>query len=482
MGKLCPGCGATTLPGARFCRVCGRLLRGAEGGPADGGAAGGGGVSPGAKTVPLDGEGRQTKGIAADDPHGPVTNTSKVKREEMDELLRRARPAEYVPAPVERGSRPADAPLHPSGPSTNELKPPPETATATQTPAPLSASTDASQVSAHTKRTRRAWPFILIALALVVAVVAGLKMLLSTRRQEIVLSNTNSTPAPSVNDQKKLVDEHLADAEALLAAGKTSEAIARLRAAIELDPTNALAHRRLGEALEKNGERQAAIEEYRLATLNDQNDAEGWRALASAQLAESLFNNSVESYRRYFAIKGETEVDETTLDYAQALLLAGHAEEARAVYQRVAASNASPDLVVRAKRELTQIPSLPSVNANAQPTPREQRPDQSQNSNATLPQPTPTVQPTPAPTVQPTPAATPKAGDQNGQVVDPDSYYARGLSIISGRDLKSLPRAELLQALEYFQRAQGGTHRAEATRYVQQLGREYDRRKKQSQP
>jgi hypothetical protein len=85
--------------------------------------------------------------------------------------------------------------------------------------------------------------------------------------------------------------------------------------------------------------------------------------------------------------------------------------------------------------------------------------------------------------VQPTPAPTPATGDNAAQN-DPDYYYNRGLNIVSGRDLKTLPRAELLQALEYFQRAQssGGTHRAEASRYVQQLGREYDRRKKQPQP
>src|SRR2546423_1120251 len=120
MAKLCPGCGATTLPEARFCRVCGMLLK-RPGGPADGG----GGVTPGAKTVPLDGEGRPTKGIAADDQQGPVTNTSKVKRAEMDELLRRPLPKEYAPTQVDNVSKTAPDRLHASGPSTNELKSPP---------------------------------------------------------------------------------------------------------------------------------------------------------------------------------------------------------------------------------------------------------------------------------------------------------------------------------------------------------------------
>jgi tetratricopeptide (TPR) repeat protein len=316
---------------------------------------------------------------------------------------------------------------------------------------------------------------------LFVAAVAGLRLFLNARREQPpAAANTNSASVPTVNDQKKLVDEQLAEAEALLAGGKTSEAIALLRAAIELDPTNAEAHRRLGLALEKSGERQAAMEEYRIATLNDQNNAEGWRALAGAQLAEGLFNDSVESYRRFIALKGEAEVDDDTrMDYAQALVLAGHTEEARAVYQKVADSG-SQDLAMKAKRQLAQLPSLPSMSPNAQPTPARAEQTETVNAQAT-PLPTPTVQPTPAPTVQPTPAATPKPNDNSAQA-DPDAYYQRGLSIIGGRDLKTLPRAELLQALEYFQRAQNGSHHAEAARYVQLLGREYDRRKKQAQP
>ncbi|HEX8651520.1 MAG TPA: tetratricopeptide repeat protein [Pyrinomonadaceae bacterium] len=472
------------MPEARFCRVCGMLLK-RTGQPGVGGADDGG-VSPGAKTVPLSGEGRPTKGIAADDPQAPVTNTSKVKRAEMDELLRRTRPADYTPARGEDGSKHALEDIHASAPSTNELKPPqPETpAAAAEAVTPASAAPSNSRTA--TKRSaRRRWP-IIISLFVALALLAGLIIFLSTGRDEPASANTNSAPAPPpANDQKRLVDERLADAEALLAAGQTSEAIARLRSAIELDPTNALAHRRLGEALEKSGERQAAIDEYRISTLNDQSNEEGWRALASAQLAEGRFNDAVESYRRLIALKGEEGVDdETRMDYAQALLLAGRTEDARAVYQRVAASG-SQDLASKAKRQLAQLPQLPSINANTQPT-RDGRVELPPNNNSQVtqvPAPTPTVQPTPAPTVQPTPtAATPNASDNSAQL-DPDVYYEWGLKIIGRSDLKSLPRAELLQALEYFQRAQsGGTHRAEATRYVQQLGREYDRRKKQSQP
>jgi tetratricopeptide (TPR) repeat protein len=476
--KLCPSCGATTLPGGRFCRVCGALLkRGSE--PTDGGGA----VSPGARTIPLNNEARPTRGMGTDDPHGPVTNTSKVKRAEMDDLLRRPRVERGVSADGADGSQAANEDIHRSAPPTNELAPLPKTQAETLQ-LPAAAAVPPVKQTRPVARTRRMWPAI-VGLLLALALVAGLVLFLSTRRRsEPSSANASNAPPPPVSDQKKLVEDQLAEAAALLAAGQTSEAIARLRSVIELDPTNAEAHMRLGEALEKSGERQAAMEEYRISTLNDQNHAEAWRALASAQLAEGLFNDSAESYRRLIALKGETEVDDDTwLDYAQALLLAGHTEEARAIYQRLAASG-SPDSVSRAKRQLAQLPLLPSANANAQPS-RDPRVAQTETGNVEAsppPLPTPSAPPTPAPSAQPTPTAPTPTNKNSAPVTEADSYYDLGLNIIRGRDLKTLPRAELLQALGYFQRAQNGTRRADATRYVQQLGREYDRRKKQALP
>src|ERR1044072_466011 len=137
MAMLCPGCGATTLPEARFCRVCGVLLkRSTE--PVDGER----GVSPGAKTVPLSGEGRPTRGIASDDPQAPVTNTAKVRRAEMDELIRHPRPKEYAPTLTGDGATHAHDDVNAStSPSTNELNPPPHPP-APAAPAPPAASAD----------------------------------------------------------------------------------------------------------------------------------------------------------------------------------------------------------------------------------------------------------------------------------------------------------------------------------------------------
>lgn len=62
---------------------------------------------------------------------------------------------------------------------------------------------------------------------------------------------------------------------------------------------------------------------------------------------------------------------------------------------------------------------------------------------------------------------------------NPDAYYYLGLNLAEGRDPHKLQRAELVAALQYFQLAQRGAHRAEAAQYAERLGREYDRRRNQ---
>ena len=153
-------------------------------------------------------------------------------------------------------------------------------------------------------------------------------------------------------------------------------------------------------------------------------------------------------------------------------------------------------------------PSLspsPNVNATAQANKAEaERASHMQaersratesNTNVAPPQPSPTLAPV-KPPPQPTPATLSASEhyrrgvelwNSNRQAAvtefraaaqsNPDAYYYLGLSIAEGRDPRSLMRAELVAALEYFQRAQAGPHRAEATKYVDRLGKEFDRRK-----
>lgn len=64
-----------------------------------------------------------------------------------------------------------------------------------------------------------------------------------------------------------------------------------------------------------------------------------------------------------------------------------------------------------------------------------------------------------------------------------DAYYYLGSEYYAeGRDPKSLTDGELKAALNYFLRATSGPHSAQASRSAQLLGREYERRKKQSRP
>ncbi|HYG82699.1 MAG TPA: hypothetical protein VD861_20050, partial [Pyrinomonadaceae bacterium] len=61
---------------------------------------------------------------------------------------------------------------------------------------------------------------------------------------------------------------------------------------------------------------------------------------------------------------------------------------------------------------------------------------------------------------------------------DYDAYYFQAVNIVNGRDPKKIERAELLRALALFQKAAlGGSHRGEAQRYADRLGKEYDRRR-----
>ena len=82
---------------------------------------------------------------------------------------------------------------------------------------------------------------------------------------------------PVAPDAKQQFEEKMSEAQALLASGDLDAAIARLREATALDPSNTQAHRRLGDLLLDNGRRREAIEEFRAVVAADPRDAEGWR-------------------------------------------------------------------------------------------------------------------------------------------------------------------------------------------------------------
>jgi tetratricopeptide (TPR) repeat protein len=292
----------------------------------------------------------------------------------------------------------------------------------------------------------------------------------------------------------------LSEAEALLASGNREGATARLREATQLDPSNIEAHRRLGDLLFRQGARREAIDEYRAIIQINSNDTMAWRALASAQLAEGLYHDAIESYHRLTAISfGTANPDYSVLlSLANALRLAGHVEEARLVYQR-ASESSNVDVARTAQQRLAELPLETKAPS----------PEPSRNTHATADQ-TRTAsetvvssEPAPIPLTKPTPAATPalSANEHFNRGVtlwrsnrtaaiaefhaaanggNADAYYYLGLSIVEGHDPRTLNHAELVAALNFFQKARYGKFSAQARQYEDQLGKEYDlRRQKQ---
>ena len=127
-----------------------------------------------------------------------------------------------------------------------------------------------------------------------------------------------------------------------------------------------------------------------------------------------------------------------------------------------------------ARARLAELGPTPTPSAGAEQQQRPRAGAQEEEERATE---VASVSPTPQPTLQPAPTQAPAPAAETR--VDYDSYYFQAVNIVNGRDPKQIERAELLRALALFQKAAlGGSHRLEAQRYADRLGKEYDRRRK----
>lgn len=505
MTKHCSSCGAFSSNEARFCRLCGAPF-GAM--PASDSSSGGNNrsdnvpVSPLAETVPLSDVGRATENLSQDDSRGGrAPDTSRVSRAEMEDLLhhplseatleRETKP--HSAAPDARQNRvAARSPVDASSPP----------AATTRVAVPLTQSTKpvqklAAQDSAG--RRRRRWPVIAVALVLAALVGVGLLVWLYASRRDQPAAATN-TAMNAANDARQTIDAQLAEATALLASNDVDGAIMRLREVVKLDPSNAPAHLKLAEALDRSGAHEEAISEYLAATKLDEQDSNAWSALAHAQFAANRFDDSAESYRRLSLLTNNANYgNDSQLEYAAALEHAGHTEEARALYLKI--SSAASDDAARqtAQQRLAGLdappaPSSPPVAINAnnnQPNSlqRNARANVARQNNArqeaatnALPVPPSTSAQSSARlpfNVPPTAAGAAGSNGKRAALNDPDSYYIKGLSVLNQRDPKTLQRAEVVTALGYFQRAAqpGGTHRAAAQQLAERLGKELDKRR-----
>lgn len=151
--------------------------------------------------------------------------------------------------------------------------------------------------------------------------------------------------------------------------------------------------------------------------------------------------------------------------------------------QRESALDEYPAATKRNEQDSAAPPNAanPNDNRKSKETARDER------ENAARPAAHQAVVPAPSPspvaasqTSTRTPLVKPPVSNVNRAAVnDPDSFYIKGLSVLNQREPKKLLRAEVVQALEYFQRAAqpGGAHRAEAQKYAERLGKELDKRR-----
>jgi tetratricopeptide (TPR) repeat protein len=429
--------------------LCGTPLKtaGAKGEP----------VSPGAATVPLSDEGRTTDGLFKEDGNSTAAETSRVGRLEMDSLLRRPAPSKSSQQEESNAQTPTEgeAPVttalssigndneRPSEESSSNTVQPEATLRAKQEAATVVvAATNEKRVaepSAKKKKTeqsaRRMWQVAAFVL-LVVAVGATALAFYYSRRAGARDAQGN---APiSISDQQRLVEEKLAEAETLLAAGNVTDAIARLRYAIRLDPSNAKAHRLLAEALERTGAVNEAIDEYRAATQHDPNNEETW------------------------------------LRYADALRRVGRTDEAREIYQKLSSSS-SEEVARVAKEQLAALPPATVSNVNGSRDERTQnlREENGANNNNTTASSSPASTQGGAPTASANNSGAGKSGN------DPVASYNTAMKIIEGKDIRKMNRAELIRAYELFQYAQQGPHAGDATRHLRDLDKElFERRKR----
>jgi tetratricopeptide (TPR) repeat protein len=453
MSRPCPNCGTACAMEARFCRLCGTPLKPAA-------STGAAPVSPGAKTIPLADEGRTTHGFPKEDGSASAPETARVRRAEMESILRRSAPT--VSAPQKEAN---DEQAFPDDettivPVTTALAGGPgnkregEDSGSVHRPAingaqavarvdgDASPSVEPSIVQRKDVRPRRAWQVAGVAL-IVLAVGAGTAIFYYSRRTQTGDAGGSSAPA-SGTDQKRLVEERVAEAETLLAEGKVAEAISRLRSVIRLDPSNPRAHRLLAEALERTGAVNEAIGEYRIAAEKDPNN------------------------------------EETLLRYADALRRVGRTDEAREIYQKLSSSSSAE--VSRVAKE--QLASLSELSSGTE-RPRDERAlNRAEEGEAN----TNGAPPTSSSSSTRTGAASPSASGNNSDAAgaprsrnDPATSYATAMKIIEGKDIRKMNRAELIRAYELFQYAQSGPNAADANRRLRELDKELFERRKRRQ-
>ncbi len=546
--RNCPHCGTSSPVEVRFCRACGASLR--QFGTDENFA------SPLDATIPLhadatsgsfeipdhanDANGRHPSATLA---HSATTHSTGdlASAHDDDETLVAIRQAFEQTFPVVAQTSAlapqfVTTPVNPNGAFTSALDDTEDTRLAAHASATL-ARAEPNAVAARARTASRQmsggnWRWWLLTSACVAALAAVLtlgSLIVIERRSaasRIGATRDDSAALPATNPREES-QRLTTEAERLLAAGATPEAIEKLREAVRLDDRNASAQFQLGAALERTGRRSEALVFYEAASALAPTEAQVWLRLADAQLGESRFPQAAQSYRRFFDITNsateggaaqanDPRFDDIRLRFAGALRLAGDEQQARSLYQQLAAS-ALPEVRRAAQAQLSAIElagdetasettasDAPPETPAADETARTEQPRDTRTgtTTATIPPPSLPREPAtnnrnPASVAAPAPRLSPQerftravnlyATNRRAALAEfqaiaanvPDAHYYLGLARVEGRSPRSLSRPDLLFALEQFQRAQRGTrYAAQAARYADQLGREYDRRRR----
>lgn len=354
MPRECPGCGATTTPEARFCRRCGVPLK------ITGGHDGEAQVSPQAQTIPLTDEGRTTDGLWAEESHELATGTSRIKRAEMEDMLRR----------VSREHADGD------GHADQALQPHADGSSLAETSAPAVTSTLKTQDKgaralqlSHTTAGRK-WRWVAIPL-LGLLLVAGLLSFIYLRRSKVA-GEQATVPASG-------------EAQPAAVASESAQPPGETATQESPPPTNGAAAQPAPSARA----REALSEAHPEAPATSTSPAKPASTPSTGQTTPP----------------STTPVLSASERYQRGLQLWAQGDRRAALEEfRAAAAGGVPDAYYYLGSE----------------------------------------------------------------------YYAEG------RDPKSLTDGELKAALNYFLRVNGGPHSAQASRSAQLLGREYERRKKQT--
>ncbi len=361
MPRECPGCGAAATSDARFCRRCGATLK------VNSGHDTASPISPKAQTAPLTDEGRTTDGLWTEESQQLASGTSRIRRTEMEDMLRRVSREHGGDGLSRQQLAHADGSGLETPPSTSTLQTPSAAAPSNKTSSTITTTTTAA-LSPHRWRL---WHRAIFAL-LCVTLAAGLLGFIAYRRSRVT-GTVGDTPVVPVSEEKQ-------------PGASTAEAVPQSEQATAAAPSSPT----------------------------------------------------------------------TTIAGPEPSRARGTEAAARPSSEGPAASRTMP--VAPPETRQTTPPSPPALSAGD----HYQRGVQmwERNRRAAL--------------------AEFRAAAKGGVA---DAYFYLGSEYYpTGRDPKTLSEGELRAALNYFLRATVGPHSAQASRSAQALGKEYERRKKQSRP